>query len=65
MLAPRMPTQPCPACGHQEPRHLKQTSVDAPVNYYRCECGHVWAADKEDPSIVTHLMPFLKKDRKA
>ena len=39
-----MAERPCPACGRPDPRHLKESSVGATCDYYRCEvCGHVWA----------------------
>ena len=41
----------CPACASDNGRWLKQTSLYATVNYFRCEdCGHVWWIDKRDPA---------------
>jgi hypothetical protein len=57
-----MPVQPCPACYHQTPRHLHDTSTEAIVNYYRClTCGHIWTIHKLNPAIVTNVTPLPKK----
>ena len=56
-----MPVQ-CPACYQQTPHHLNETSKDAVLDYYRClRCGHIWTANKQDPSIVVNVTPLPPK----
>ena len=53
-----MPVTPCPSCGRPTPRLLDFTSQYARVNFYRCDCGHIWTTDKTDGSIVRHITPL-------
>jgi hypothetical protein len=55
-----MPVQPCPACAQPTPRLLDETSKSAHVNYYRCDCGHIWTTSKETGDVVTHVTPLAK-----
>jgi hypothetical protein len=51
-----MALRPCPVCDAPAPRRLEAPSQDASVTYYRCpECGHVWAADKNDSGKIRHI----------
>ena len=55
---------PCPACANPSPDYLKETSKGTDVNYYRCgQCQHVWAVDRQNPFKVTHLTPFMRRNR--
>ena len=56
-----MPIQPCPACSKPTPKFLDETSRHAHVNYYRCDCGHIWTINKRDPSLVTHITRLPEK----
>ena len=56
-----MAIQPCPACGQPTPRLLDFTSQHAHVNFFRCECGHMWTTDKEDGSIVRNITPLAER----
>jgi len=53
-----LPIQPCPACRDPTPRRLDFTSDTATVNYYRCQCGHIWTASKKDGAIVHNVTPL-------
>ena len=55
MLCTPVPIQQCPACGRPTPRLLERLSIDSFVNYYRCECGHVWTTSKTDALVVRHI----------
>jgi len=62
MLAISMPVEPCTACGQQTSRQLRETSNDVVVNYYSCRsCGHIWAVNKQNPSITTNVTPLPHK----
>ena len=42
---------------------LDHGSRAAAVNYYRCDCGHVWTASKETDKVVTHITPLPNDQR--
>jgi len=56
-----MPTLPCPACARPTPRLLDETSKDTLVNYYRCECGHIFTISKATGKLVSHVSPLPEK----
>lgn len=45
----------CPACARRSAQVLPFPSDLAAVDYYRCECGHVWNVDKADPTRINHV----------
>ena len=53
-----MLTLPCPACAKPTPRLLDESSKGATVNYYRCECGHIWTISKATGKLVSHVTPL-------
>jgi hypothetical protein len=58
-----MPFQWCPACGQLNPRRRLDFSSDgADVNYYRCDCGHIWTVNKGTGQ-VTHVTPLITNKR--
>jgi len=59
-----MPTLPCPACAKPTPRLLDESSKEAVVNYYRCECGHIWTISKTTGKLVAHVTPLTKAAKK-
>ena len=56
---------PCPACDRPTPRLLGESSKGAVVNYYRCDCGHVWTATKTDGSFCRHVTPLTRVEKKS
>jgi hypothetical protein len=62
-----VPIEPCPACATATPNRLDSSIDSAVVDFFRCTmCGHVWTVEKLNPSVVTHVTPFLrvKPDRR-
>jgi len=55
-----MPALPCPACGKLAAKLLEESSKEALVSYYRCDCGHVWTASKETGKLVRHVTPLTR-----
>ena len=49
----------CPSCDATTSTMLDHLSEGAVENYYRCDCGHIWATSKRDGSVVTHALPLL------
>jgi len=37
---------------------LDESSKGATVNYYRCECGHIWTISKATGKLVSHVTPL-------
>jgi hypothetical protein len=63
MLRSAMPLPGCPSCGQATTRHLSAPSKDAPVDFFACQCGHVWRVSNDDPTLITHITPLKKSDK--
>jgi lysyl-tRNA synthetase class I len=55
-----MAEQTCPACQKHSPTLLEETSKDTMVNYYRCDCGHIWTVSKRSGKLVAHVTPLTR-----
>jgi hypothetical protein len=53
--------QKCPACDGHRVRLLTSVSDWSQVDYFRCPCGHVWAADKKTAELICHVTPLPEK----
>jgi hypothetical protein len=55
--AARMPPRSCPNCSH-DGRWLEHPSAGAYVDYYRCDCGHVWVVSKNSTHEQHDITPL-------